>query len=92
MPLGLMAALRRDPPLTCVLAAHGALVVLMVALTSGNVGTLIRHRGLALPYFVWFSALAACHLLNRAVAPRALGSRRGLRASGFDSHPEPNPD
>jgi hypothetical protein len=87
MPVGLIAALRRDPLLTCVLVAHGALIVLMVALTSGNVGTLIRHRGLALPYFVWFSALAACHLLNRAVARRAAGSGRGLRTSDFELAP-----
>ena len=28
-----------------------------MALTSGNVGTLVRHRGLALPYIVWLSAV-----------------------------------
>jgi len=37
----------------------------MVALTSGNVGTLIRHRGLALPYFVWLSALGGCEVVQR---------------------------
>jgi len=68
VPVGLAAGLRRDALLTCVLIAHGLLIVMMVALTSGNVGTLIRHRGLALPYFVWFSALGACQLLQRFAA------------------------
>jgi len=70
MPIGFIAGLRRDAMLTCVLAAHGCAIVLMVALTSGNVGTLIRHRGLALPYFVWFAALGACEAVHRLTAPR----------------------
>jgi hypothetical protein len=73
VPMGLVAGLRRDPLLTCTLVAHGAVITLMVALTSGNVGTLIRHRGLALPYFVWLSALGASELIRystrRAAAP-----------------------
>jgi hypothetical protein len=71
MPLGFVAGVRRDPLLTCVLAAHGSVIVMMVALTSGNIGTLIRHRGLALPYFIWLSALGACALLQRAGVPSA---------------------
>ena len=74
MPVGFVTGLRRDALLTCTLAAHGAVIVLMVALTSGNVGTLIRHRGLALPYFVWLSALGACELL-RHFAHRPLTQR-----------------
>jgi hypothetical protein len=31
--------------------------VLLVALSGGNVGTLIRHRGLAMLYFAWLAAL-----------------------------------
>jgi hypothetical protein len=65
LPVGFVAGIRRDPMVTCVLVAHGIVIVMMVALTSGNVGTLIRHRGLALPYFVWFSALGAFALLQR---------------------------
>ena len=70
IPVGFVAGLRRDAMLTCVLAAHGCAIVLMVALTSGNVGTLIRHRGLALPYFVWFAALGACEAVHRLTTPR----------------------
>lgn len=71
IPVGLVAGLRRDPLLTCTLVAHGSVITLMVALTSGNVGTLIRHRGLALPYFVWLSALGVCELIGYATRRRA---------------------
>lgn len=65
VPFGIAAGLKRDALLTAVLLAHAAVIVLMVALTSGNIGTLIRHRGLALPYVVWVAALGGCWLLER---------------------------
>ena len=36
-----------------------------MALTGGNIGTLVRHRGLALPYLIWLSAVGADALLTR---------------------------
>ena len=62
LPLGVAAGLRRDPVLTCLLLAHGLAASAMVALTGGNIGTLIRHRGLTFPYFTWLAALGACSL------------------------------
>ncbi|HWI16574.1 MAG TPA: hypothetical protein VNT81_02415 [Vicinamibacterales bacterium] len=56
-PLGLFAALRKDAVVASLLAAHAAAAVVMVALSGGNVGTLVRHRGLAMPYLVWLAAL-----------------------------------
>lgn len=74
VPIGVASGLRRDALLTCLLLTHASVLVMMVALTSGNVGTLIRHRGLALPYLVWLSAVGMCEVLNwfaaRAAAPR----------------------
>jgi hypothetical protein len=69
VPAGFVAGLRRDAMLTCILTAHGLALVMMVALTSGNVGTLIRHRGLVLPYFIWLAALGGYRLVQRATAP-----------------------
>jgi hypothetical protein len=57
MPIGLVAALRRDVFLTSILLGHLVTSVVLVALTSGNIGTLVRHRALAMPYVVWFSGL-----------------------------------
>jgi hypothetical protein len=63
VPIGAAVALRRDAVLTMVLSAYAAAAVVVVALTSGNIGTLVRHRGLAIPYLIWFSVLGACELL-----------------------------
>lgn len=57
LPIGVAAGLRRDLFLTSILLGHLAVSVALVALASGNVGTLVRHRALALPYVVWFSGL-----------------------------------
>ena len=62
MPVGVVVGLRRDPLLTCVLVAHGLVAAAMVAVSGGNVGTLVRHRGLALPYLVWLSGLGAVQI------------------------------
>ena len=63
MPVGAIAAMKRDGGLTAVLLAHAAGIIMMVALASGNIGTLIRHRGLSLPYLVWFSVLGALTII-----------------------------
>jgi hypothetical protein len=65
-PIGFVFALRRDPLVAGLLFGHAIVAAATVALTSGNVGTLVRHRGLALPYVVWLSAVGACELLRRA--------------------------
>jgi hypothetical protein len=72
-PYGFVAGLKRDPLVTGVFAASALAAAALVALTSGNVGTLIRHRGLALPYMIWLSAMGAEALLTRmpSRAPRA---------------------
>ena len=88
LPFGIAAGFRRDPLLTSLLLAHGAAAVMMVAVSGGNVGTLIRHRGLAMPYLAWLAGLglvvAAQLLLARPRHWRpdtpqlGLGSKAGL--------------
>jgi hypothetical protein len=58
-PIGIWAGLRRDSVITSLLVCHAATAALMVAVSGGNVGTLVRHRGLALPFLVWLSTLGA---------------------------------
>lgn len=69
LPFGIWAGLRRDAVITSLLVAHATAAALMVALTGGNVGTLVRHRGLALPYLVWFSVLGGIELMRMLLAP-----------------------
>jgi len=68
-PIGLLVGLRRDVLVSSLLLAHTLVAAGLVALTSGNVGTLVRHRGLAVPFLIWFSALGACELAARWSAP-----------------------
>jgi 4-amino-4-deoxy-L-arabinose transferase-like glycosyltransferase len=63
VPIGIASGLRRDVLLTALLVTYAATAALLVAITSGNVGTLVRHRGLAVPYVLWFSALAGCDVI-----------------------------
>lgn len=67
-PAGLIAGFRRDAQLTALLAAYAAAAAVLVALTSGNVGTLVRHRGLAVPYLLWLSVLGACETVTLLTA------------------------
>ncbi len=73
-PLGIVVGMRRDVVVSCLLLVHSLVAAGLVALTGGNVGTLVRHRGLAIPFLVWFSVLGACTLLARLAAPRHAAS------------------
>ena len=75
VPIGILAGLRRDPLLASLLAAHAGAVMMMVALTSGNIGTLIRHRGLALPYLAWLAGLGVCEFVRVMTAAPSPFSR-----------------
>jgi hypothetical protein len=63
---GLVFAWRRDVVFTSLLLSHALVAAMTVALTSGNIGTLVRHRGFAVPYLVWLSAVGAYELLSAA--------------------------
>lgn len=75
LPIGIAAGFGRDSFLTSILVAHLAVSVALVALTSGNVGTLVRHRALAMPYVAWFSGLGLTVVLAWLA-----GARRTARA------------
>jgi hypothetical protein len=63
LPIGIVVGLKRAPLFASLLTVYGLTAVLIVALTSGNIGTLVRHRGLALPYLVWLSAVGAARVV-----------------------------
>ena len=78
-PFGLAAGLKRDALVTSTLMAHAVAIVIMVSLTSGNIGTLIRHRGLVLPYIVWIAALGGCALLYSFTRHSRVGEADDIR-------------
>lgn len=57
--VGLVAGLRRDALVTCMLAGLTATGTGVIALNSGNIGTMVRHRDTVVPFVVWLSALGA---------------------------------
>jgi hypothetical protein len=71
VPLGLVFAFHRDPLIAALLSGYALVAVGAVALVSGNVGTLVRHRGLALPYLIWISAVGICECAGRLAARRS---------------------
>jgi hypothetical protein len=62
-PAGLYFGLRYHKPATLLMSAYVVVMFMGIALRSGNVGTLIRHRGLIVPFVLCLSAVALCHLL-----------------------------
>jgi hypothetical protein len=77
LPIGIWAAAIRHPAASFLMASYIAVMFTGVALVSGNVGTLVRHRGLVLPFVICLSAVAVCHLLAR----RRSQGRRDERTS-----------
>jgi hypothetical protein len=72
--IGVVAGARRDLPLTAVIIGHACVAVMIVALTGGNYGTLIRHRGFALPYFAWLAGAGFCEFIRIAASQRVARS------------------
>ena len=73
VPFGLVAGWRRDPLVTAVLIGFVLPTALVLALTNGNVGTLLRLRGLVTPYLMWIGVLGMC-VIGEALVARRLGT------------------
>lgn len=78
-PFGVVAGCRRDAATVAVFAGYLAVTSAVLALTNGNVGTLVRLRGMAMVIVVWISAVGLCAVLEYALNrfPRAAGWRLG---------------
>ena len=69
--VGVVAGLRRDALVTCMLAGLATTGAAVIALNSGNIGTMVRHRDTVVPFVVWLSALGGVvtvsSLISRSV-------------------------
>jgi hypothetical protein len=74
LPIGAVAGWRRDPLVTCLLLGFALPTAAVLALTNGNVGTLLRLRGLVTPYLVWVSAVGLCAALAGLARRTGAGS------------------
>lgn len=61
---GVWFGLRNDPQLTMTLAGCCVAALIVIAPNSGNIGTLIRHRDMVLPFLVWLSAAGAARIVR----------------------------
>jgi 4-amino-4-deoxy-L-arabinose transferase-like glycosyltransferase len=64
--IGIWPAFHKDVAVTAVLASYAFVTSAAVALMSGNVGTLIRHRSLSMPFLIWFSGVGVIWLIGLA--------------------------
>jgi len=84
--IGVASGLRRDAAMTGLLVTHVVLIAAAAAFTDGNVGTLVRHRSLAVPYLAWLSGVGACEVLaafrrRASTAPVAFSSAAPMRSA-----------
>jgi len=66
-PLGVIVAARRNRTAASLLVAYLVPTAAAVAMTTGNVGTLIRHRTLIVPFVVWIGAMGLASVMQRVV-------------------------
>jgi len=76
-PIGCVAGWKRSPLLTCVLIGFALPTAAALALTNGNVGTLLRLRGLVTPQLVWIAAVGVVAVWE-TVLQRSRRSDTGL--------------
>lgn len=69
-PVGLLAGWQRDALVTSLLIGFAVTAAAVLAVSTGNVGTLLRLRGLVTPYLIWLAALGLCAIGERIVASR----------------------
>lgn len=74
LPAGVLAGWKRDPLITSLLLGYALPTAAVLALTNGNVGTLLRLRGLVTPYLLWLSVLGFVSVVT------ALSTGRSFRA------------
>lgn len=60
LPFGIAAGWRIDPLATALFCGFAIPTAAVIAVTNGNVGTLLRLRGLVTPYVAWLSAVGLC--------------------------------
>ncbi len=82
LPFGLVAGWRRDALVTAILIGFVLPTAAALAFTNGNVGTLLRLRGLVTPYLAWISVLGFCVAANAIAAGALFVSQQRRRTLG----------
>jgi hypothetical protein len=64
--VGFVVGMRRAPWLACVLGGAAIAGLLIIAPNSGNVGTLVRHRDLIVPFVLWLGGMGLVGIAEAA--------------------------
>jgi hypothetical protein len=78
-PVGAVAGWKRSPMLVCLLIGYALPTAVTLAMTNGNVGTLLRLRALVTPQLAWMSAIGLLAVIA-ALAERTHVNRRNAFA------------
>jgi hypothetical protein len=70
VPVGCVAGWRSDRRATALFIGFVLPTAAALAVTNGNVGTLLRLRGLITPFMIWLAAFGAFALAERALSQR----------------------
>jgi hypothetical protein len=70
LPFGIVAGWRLNPMAMALFLGWTMMTAAVVGLTNGNIGTLLRMRGLVTPYAIWISVLGLCVIGERLAASR----------------------
>ena len=68
LPFGILPAWRSNPLATALFLGFAIPTAVVVAVTNGNIGTLLRMRGLVTPFMVWISVGGLCAIAERLAA------------------------
>ena len=66
--VGAAVGMRRDALVTSLFVGYSVTALMIVALNTGNVGTLVRHRSFALPFLIALSAVGVAAIVGRLSA------------------------
>jgi len=78
LPAGLVAGWRRDAMTTSLFIGYVLPTAVALALTNGNIGTLMRMRGLVTPYLMWVGVLGIIAMADAALRLRRSQSTRSM--------------
>jgi hypothetical protein len=74
VPVGAVAGWRRDRLITALLIGFALPTAAALAVTNGNVGTLLRLRGLVSPYLIWVAVVGGLSVIEYLLSRRTIAA------------------
>ena len=81
--IGIFTGWPRNPSLTGMLIGYAGAAIAVIAPGSGNIGTVIRHRDMMVPFVVWLAAVGFVGVVSSATRGRLWLIDRAGRVFGW---------